>query len=60
MGINKKLEFTNVDLENIYLGVNSVVFIDSLIKWLQERKKLGYSKIKPITEDKIINLITIR
>ena len=60
MGINKKLEFTNVDLENIYLGVNSVVFIDSLIEWLEERKKLGYNKIKPIAEDKIINLITIR
>jgi len=60
MDINKKLKFTNLDLENIYLKENAIEYIDSLIYYLQERKKLGYTKIKTIKEDKTITLITIK
>jgi len=60
MDIKKELEFTNVDLENIYLKENKEDYINSLIYWLEERKKLGYTKFKPVKEGLSITLITIR
>lgn len=53
-------KLTNVDLENIYLALNKEIYIDELINWLEQRKRTGYSKIKPETTDKVITLITIR
>ena len=60
MDINKELKFTNLDLENIYLKENVIEYIDLLISYLEERKKLGYTKIKPVKENTTITLITIK
>jgi len=52
--------FNNIDLENIYIDLEKEIYIDQLILWLELRKKSGYNKIKPESNEKIITLITIR
>jgi hypothetical protein len=59
MDIKEEMKFTNIDLENIYLKENSIEYIDSIIYWLNERKELGYTRIKPTKDGNVITLITI-
>ena len=60
MDIKEEIKFTNIDLENIYLKEGNVEYIDSIIYWLNERKKIGYTRLKPIKDGNTITLITIK